>query len=292
MANWNELWDADNPSDSTNANEIDDYENNLRGMIEERLQDLIYGFTSGEDTDAPGFKLLRMRQASDPTTPADMVDLYCKDVGGNNEIHFDDEAGNGPAQLTAAGNIGGTNIELLAGKDLIGSATSDITLNTNKFTVAGATGNTVIAGTLTQQGVATLADTSALATSGAPAADAQIANKKYVDDHAGDTSGEYYVYRDLDGTPTKIYTKYLTGTLDADASTSVAHGVTGIDNILSVTVACYNSSASEYCVNYPHGAAGSVAAWHASWDGTNVIIDTAGANVQSQKYRIRVDYKI
>lgn len=37
-------------------------------------------------------------------------------------------------------------VTLGAGDDLIGSATSDITINTDKFTVAGATGNTVIAG--------------------------------------------------------------------------------------------------------------------------------------------------
>lgn len=46
-------------------------------------------------------------------------------------------------------------------------------------------GNVIVDGTLTSTGVATLADTSALATSGAPAADAQIANKKYVDDNVG-----------------------------------------------------------------------------------------------------------
>lgn len=73
-------------------------------------------------------------------------------------------------------------ITLGADDDLIGSATSDITFNTDKFTVAGATGNTIVAGTLGVTGVATLGDTSALATSGAPAADAQIVNKKYVDD--------------------------------------------------------------------------------------------------------------
>jgi hypothetical protein len=43
-------------------------------------------------------------------------------------------------------------ITLGAGDDLIGSSTSDITFNTNKFTVAGATGNTVIGGTLTCNG--------------------------------------------------------------------------------------------------------------------------------------------
>lgn len=47
------------------------------------------------------------------------------------------------------------NITLTAGYDLIGSSTSDITINTNKFTVAGATGNTVIGGTLGITGATT-----------------------------------------------------------------------------------------------------------------------------------------
>jgi hypothetical protein len=49
--------------------------------------------------------------------------------------------------ITANGGV-----TLGAGDDLIGSSTSDITFNTNKFTVAGATGNTVIAGTLNTTG--------------------------------------------------------------------------------------------------------------------------------------------
>lgn len=53
--------------------------------------------------------------------------------------------------LTANGNI-----TLGAGDDLIGSSTSDITINTNKFTVVGATGNTVIAGTLAVTGATTV----------------------------------------------------------------------------------------------------------------------------------------
>ncbi len=43
--------------------------------------------------------------------------------------------------------VNGTGVTLAAGADLIGSSTSDITINTDKFTVAGATGNTVIDGT-------------------------------------------------------------------------------------------------------------------------------------------------
>jgi len=50
--------------------------------------------------------------------------------------------------ITANGGL-----TLGAGDDLIGSATSDITMNTDKFTVAGATGNTVIAGSCTVAGL-------------------------------------------------------------------------------------------------------------------------------------------
>jgi len=71
---------------------------------------------------------------------------------------------------------------LTIGGVLTGGASSNIAINTDKFTVAADTGNTAVAGTLGVTGVATLGDTSALATSGAPTADAQIANKKYVDD--------------------------------------------------------------------------------------------------------------
>ena len=61
----------------------------------------------------------------------------------------------GTSTLTGAVTANG-GITLGAGDDLIGSATSDITFNTNKFTVAGATGNTVIAGTLGVTGATTL----------------------------------------------------------------------------------------------------------------------------------------
>lgn len=53
------------------------------------------------------------------------------------------------AAVTASGLITANNgVTLGAGDDLIGSSTSDITFNTNKFTVAGASGNTVVGGTL------------------------------------------------------------------------------------------------------------------------------------------------
>lgn len=60
--------------------------------------------------------------------------------------------------------------------------TGDLAVNTNKFTVTAASGNTLVAGTLDVTGVATLGDASLLKTSAAPTTDAMIAPKKYVDD--------------------------------------------------------------------------------------------------------------
>lgn len=60
--------------------------------------------------------------------------------------------------------------------------TGNVTVNSNKVTIAAATGNTVVAGTLTSTGVATLADASKLATAAAPTDPCDIANMQYVDD--------------------------------------------------------------------------------------------------------------
>ncbi len=64
----------------------------------------------------------------------------------------------------------------------IGHYLGDIAINTDKFTVARATGNTVIAGTLGVTGVATVAKGSLSASTDAPTTDAMLANKKYIDD--------------------------------------------------------------------------------------------------------------
>jgi hypothetical protein len=60
------------------------------------------------------------------------------------------------AAITASGLITANDgVTLGASDDLVGSSTSDILINTDKFTVAGATGNTVIAGTLGVTGITT-----------------------------------------------------------------------------------------------------------------------------------------
>ena len=185
-----------------------------------------------------------------------------------------------------------SGVTLGAGDDLIGSATSDITINTNKFTVAGATGNTVIAGSLGVTGVATLGDGSLLAAATEAAdTDRTIVDKGYVEDGTTvsyDAEGGYSNC-DVDATNTKVYTKYLTGTTDADTQTNVAHGVTdGYNKIIAVSAAVGDGT---NMTMYDYYLAESAAAGHrAYWTATNVILNNVVAAKQSQRYVIRIDY--
>lgn len=124
----------------------------------------------------------------------------------------------------------------------------------------------------------TLPDASALATSAAPTIDKQVANKLYVDD-----GGE----RDINGSPTVVHTKYFTGTLDADSSTDVAHGVTAA-NILHVGGIAFNGAT--YGVLDFTAAEVAASAFRLRYDATNVIFDNVGSNNQGQAYRIKIDY--
>lgn len=282
-------WTESTPTDSTVANQIDDYNRYLRVDTSDRLENMFYGFIAGENTLSQHCQYLQFYEQASITQPsAGYGRLGCKAVGGKCELFWHDEDDD-EIQLTSGGGFGGCHINLTAGMDLLGSSTSDITINTNKFTVAGATGNTVIAGTLSA-GVSTLADTSALATSGAPAADAQIANKKYVDDHVGH-DGDGYVLLDVDGTPTKVYTKYLTGTLDADSETTVAHGVTtGKAKILSLSATAYNDDLAKYVSNEFWRAENIPNYFYVAYNDTNVIFTGVGTYVQGNAYRIQIDY--
>ncbi len=133
----------------------------------------------------------------------------------------------------------------------------------------------------------------------APVADAALANKKYVDDVT--TSGASVTHDaeggfnncDVDGANTKVYTKYFTGTTDADSATVVAHGITGIDKILHVSVVVANSNSSNYLTgsNFRDAVADTFT-YEVTFDGTNVNITSVGAESQSEKYRIKIDYKL
>lgn len=194
------VWDKDKPATSTSLRNSNPEILANWAAIESAF-DQDHEFSTGGTNSGKHEVIVFEEEASAGASSTNEAHLQIIDGGSQPEMAFTSEDGD-ELQFTKDGDlyssdnlqVAGTStftgaitangsITLGAGADLIGSSTSDITINTNKFTVAGATGNTVIAGTLGVTGVATLGDTSALATSGAPAADAQIANKKYVDDN-------------------------------------------------------------------------------------------------------------
>lgn len=104
-----------------------------------------------------------------------------------------------------------------------------------------------------------------------------------------DAEGQF-VYADVNGSPTKVYTKYLTGTLDNDDTTVVAHGITGIDNILSGTIMAFDDVSGEYRFIEQFTATSAANALAGRFSATNINITNVGANLQGNNYRIKIDY--
>ena len=200
--------------------------------------------------------------------------------------------------LTVTGESTFNNhVNLGAGDDLIGSSTSDITINTNKFTVAGATGNTVIGGTGTVGGTLDV-------TGNIDPTSYETTNGGFLDEDAMDSDsatkvasqqsikafGKAHGYPTVNGTGTAVFTKFFTGTLDADASTSVAHSVTsGATKILACSVAMKNSGGGAQ-VFESYAASSADNSISVSFNDTNVVFASVGANFQGQFYRIKIDY--
>lgn len=94
----------------------------------------------------------------------DLIGSSTSDITFNNKFTVAGATGNtviaGTLGVTGASTFTGLitangGVTLGAGDDLVGSSTSDITINTTAFTVAGATGNTSVGGTLGVTGIQT-----------------------------------------------------------------------------------------------------------------------------------------
>jgi len=100
-----------------------------------------------------------------------------------------------------------------------------------------------------------------------------------------------YMQVDVNGVKTNVYTKYLTGNLDADASTSVAHGCTAA-NILAVSLIAYDDNIPGYYVNEIKMAEAANSTLSVYYDATNIVIAGVGAFFQGNAYRIKIEYTV
>jgi len=180
MGTFTRDWDEANPTDSDYAYQIDDYMRQLREDVAERLEDMFYGFTAGENTYEASAKYLQLHEQASVSTPSSNYGrLYAKDVSGVAELHYLDDGGH-EKQLTNGGKLNIAAADIAA--DLINETKIRLQNNAN-LTARNAAGdddvNLIKANT---SDVVEIPDGAVLASSAAPTVDAGIANKKYVDD--------------------------------------------------------------------------------------------------------------
>ena len=157
-------WDAAKPSSSTSLrNSNPEILANWSALEVAISQD--HTFTTGSP-DGKHAQITFTDPISTPSFAANEAFLYSKNVSAVTELHWLDESNN-ELQLTSGGGLFSStslavtttltvtgestfnnHINLGADDDLLLSTTSDITISGNTFTVAGATGNTLVAGTL------------------------------------------------------------------------------------------------------------------------------------------------
>jgi hypothetical protein len=117
--------------------------------------------------------------------------------------------------------------------------------------------------------------------SAAPTTDPGIANKKYVDD------GQMM---DLNGTPTKVFSKILTGNLAASSDDTIAHGiVSGNTKIMAVSPAFLYTTGT-FQVAEMFTAEASTRKVQVTFNSVNVVITGIGSSLQGNSYRIKIDY--
>ena len=196
-------WDKDKPASSTSLRASNpEILSNFAALETAIGQD--HEFSTGGTNSGKHTVITIEEKASAGASATNELHVQAIDGGSQPELAVTSEDGN-ELQMTKDGDlfssaglvVTGTStfnssITLGDGDDLIGSATSDITMNTDKFTVAGDTGNTVVAGTLDVTGVLTTTAASVLGDGSTLAAatevgdgDRVISDKAYVDNHTG-----------------------------------------------------------------------------------------------------------
>jgi len=134
------------------------------------------------------------------------------------------------ADITQTGypvdGIEGAGITLGAGEDIIGSSTSDILWNTNKFIVLGASGNTTVGGTFTADSTVNIADDIQLANAKS-ATWRNVGNTAYVDVMTLDSSDNTVIDSGVGATTILKSAGTIAATIDASQNVGVGHATPG-----------------------------------------------------------------
>lgn len=277
MTVFNDTFDKAAPDGGDDPVEADNNMRRIQAAIQERENvDHYWPLDGTEVSDASTgeHRKVTLRVGSAPAAVADKGFVYAKNVNDKAELFYRDEDGD-EIQLTSGGKLGAATIDLLA-KNGVVAGTLGVTgvLTTTAAAVLG-DGSKLAAATETGDNDRTIVD---------------LAYAKTGDTVQHDSQGGF-TNADVDSTKTKVYSLYLTGTLDNDSATNVPHGITGIDNILHCSINVFNSTNGEYTVSEQFNSSGSPTInLQVNFDGTNVIFSGVGTQLQGQKYKIKLDY--
>jgi len=237
------------PAGSDSPKIIDDRIREAKAAIVERLAvDHYMPLTDSVQTDEAGGQHTKvtLRETTKPTKAANIGFLYVKDVAGATELFFEDASGN-EKQLTSGGKL---NVALTdIADDLITQAKIEIANNT--YLVASNAAGTGDVNLIKANASDTpvLPDGAQLATAAAPNDDADIANKKYVDDQVDTREFGALQTTDSDGDAFVKNVVYLAGSdgtvtwYDQVSSGDLVEGLVGTVNPPTTIVAYfYNSS--------------------------------------------------
>ena len=173
---WSYTYDTATPVGTDAPSVLDDRIREVKQGIQERINvDHYFPLTGTQVSDADAGEHRQIEfygpLSSDPTAATNKAWLYTKDVSSVVELWWKDESGN-EKQITTGGVLNLASAELL-----------NTLANDTYFTAVDNAGTgTVDLIKANTSDVAVVPDGSELASSGAPTEDADIANKKYVDD--------------------------------------------------------------------------------------------------------------
>lgn len=183
MASFTRDWQESLPNGSSYANQLDTFITQFRTDISDRIKAMIYGFTAGENDGYPGFKQLEFKQQSSAasTPQADEIVLYALGDGSNCGLYAKEENGNAAEFLKYDGSNWGLNGDVLLPDTVDEDA---IRLDNNSYMTGrnAADNGDINIIKVNASDVPEILVGAALSASTAPSNDADIANKKYVDD--------------------------------------------------------------------------------------------------------------
>ena len=119
----------------------------------------------------------------------------------------------------------------------------------------------------------------------------KVASQQSIKAYIATLVGSSYRLISVNGTPVKVYTKYFTGTLDADDATQFAHGVaSGKTKIYSVTFVAEDGTDGFWQTADMRDVEQGGRKASVRYDDSNIYFINVGSELRGHGYKVKIDY--